>query len=62
MIVNGPNGDWVCNDDQDGLNPGVVFQNPSSGVYDIWVGSYWEGTDMDAQLFISELGFASSGN
>lgn len=62
LIVNGPDGGWACNDDQDGLNPGLVFENPTSGVYDIWVGTYWEGGDTDARLFISELGFASSGD
>jgi hypothetical protein len=62
LIVNGPDGAWACNDDQDGLNPGLVFENPTSGVYDIWVGTYWEGGDTDARLFISELGFANTEN
>ncbi|WP_300532358.1 hypothetical protein [Maricaulis sp.] len=60
LTINDPNGNWVCNDDQEGFDPGIAFENPSSGVYDIWVGSYWEGADLEARLFISELGFTRS--
>ncbi|MCF8880384.1 hypothetical protein L5876_11210 [Hyphobacterium sp. SN044] len=60
LIINDPNGNWVCNDDGAGFpNPGVHIENPSSGVYDIWVGTYSQsGGYPDATLYISELGFA----
>lgn len=61
MIVNAPDGSWHCNDDgSEGLNPGLTFDNPESGVYDIWVGTYsspdFAGTPA-AILHISELGY-----
>lgn len=57
LIVNAPDGSWRCNDDAWGLNPGIVFDNPQSGVYDIWVGTYSRTEPREATLFISELGF-----
>ncbi|WP_417497380.1 hypothetical protein [Maricaulis sp.] len=58
LIINDPDGNWVCNDDNNGLNPGIHFEGPQSGTYDIWVGTYREGMDAPARLEISELGFA----
>ena len=57
LVVNTPSGEWVCNDDQIGLNPGIAFENPESGVYDIWVGTYLEDDAFEAELQISEIGF-----
>ncbi|WP_420430638.1 hypothetical protein [Hyphobacterium sp.] len=59
MIVNGPDGNWYCNDDgSEGLNPGLRFENPQSGVYDIWVGTYSSSAGTPpATLHISELDF-----
>lgn len=57
LVINDPSGNWVCNDDNNGLDPGVHFENPQAGVYDIWVGTYSEGNGAEAQLRISELGF-----
>jgi hypothetical protein len=57
LVVNAPNGDWACNDDNMGFNPGLHFENPQAGVYDIWVGTYSDGNGAEAQLMISELGF-----
>jgi len=62
LVVNGPNGNWYCDDDSgDGLNPLMTFNNPRSGRYDVWVGSYREGDYADATLAISELGQTGSG-
>ena len=63
IIVNGPDGQWACNDDGSaGLNPGLMFENPQSGVYDIWVGTYSSGAGTPpATLHISELGFGPDG-
>jgi hypothetical protein len=58
LVVNDPMGNWVCDDDgSEGVNPGIRFENPQAGVYDIWVGTYWDGDGAEAQLAISELGF-----
>jgi S1-C subfamily serine protease len=58
LIVNDPSGNWYCNDDfggRGGSNPGVVFQNPAGGTYDIWVGAYNEGeTGTEVELVITE--------
>lgn len=43
LIINAPNGSWYCNDDASALdasNPGVLFNKPQSGQYDIWIGTY----------------------
>ncbi|WP_420478994.1 peptidase [Brevundimonas sp. FT23028] len=54
LVVNGPDGRWYCDDDTNGNNPLVTFNNPRSGTYDIWVGVYGGGTAA-ATLSISEL-------
>jgi hypothetical protein len=58
LVINDPSGKWYCNDDfggHGGVNPGVVFQNPTGGTYDIWVGSYEEdGTGKEVDLVITE--------
>ena len=61
LIINGPNGQWHCNDDFDGsVNPRVLFNPPGSGQYDIWVGTYQEGRTHSAQLEVSEVWRSSS--
>lgn len=57
LVVNLPDGSWVCNDDSmdGGLNPLVSLTSPQSGNYNIWVGNY-NGTETPAaQLNISEM-------
>lgn len=58
LVVNGPDAQWYCDDDgaQSPLNPLVRFNNPQSGRYDIWVGTYSQGAGVPATLFISEVG------
>ena len=57
LVVNGPDRRWYCDDDSAGnLNPGVIFSNPLSGQYDIWVGTYGGGYP-PATLRISEIGY-----
>ncbi len=57
LVVNGPDGSWYCDDDggNRGLNPAIRFNNPQSGQYDIWVGTYGNASLQPAQLHISEL-------
>ncbi|MGK0266805.1 MAG: hypothetical protein ACI82N_001058 [Maricaulis sp.] len=57
LLINGPNGEWYCDDDGgDGLNPLVRLTNPNSGRYDVWIGSYSQGDFAATTLSVSELG------
>ena len=60
LVVNGPSGEWHCNDDfngNSGTNPGVVFADPDEGIYDIWVGTYAvDDAFTEVELYITELG------
>ena len=57
LVINGPDGQWHCDDDggNGGLNPAVRFNNPRTGTYDIWVGTYSSGASQPATLHVSEL-------
>jgi hypothetical protein len=57
LVVNGADGQWYCDDDSgaNGLNPMVRFNNPPSGQYDIWVGTYGNASLQPAAVNISEL-------
>lgn len=58
LVINGPRGNWHCNDDASNLsdtNPGILFNTPLSGNYNIWVGTYSEAAvDNTATLAITE--------
>lgn len=53
LVINAADGQWYCNDDSDGVQPGVRISNPPSGVYEIWVGTYGESAT-PATIFITE--------
>jgi serine protease Do len=55
IVINDPQGNWHCNDDLEGLNPGVVFQTPLHGNYNIWVGTLDRGPTQPATVRISEI-------
>lgn len=55
LVINGPDGQWYCNDDTNGLNPVVRFNNPGSGQYDIYIGHYGQGAGVPARLHVSEV-------
>ena len=57
LVVNAPDGSWYCDDDggSRGLNPAIRFDNPGSGRYEIWVGTYGNSSLQPAQLHISEV-------
>jgi hypothetical protein len=56
LIINAPDREWYCNDDAPGtIDPMVDFANPGPGLYDIWVGSYEEGTTVEGTLYVTEL-------
>lgn len=57
LLVNGPNGEWYCDDDGgQGLNPLVQLNNARSGRYDVWIGSYSQGDYAATVLSVSEIG------
>lgn len=55
LLVNLPDGTWVCNDDADSLDPLIVLEDPAEGQYDIWVGSYERGQFISGAISITEL-------
>ena len=57
LVVNAPDGSFYCDDDGgvNGSNPSVRFNNPQSGRYEIWVGTYRSGSPQAARLHISEV-------
>jgi len=55
LVINDAAGNWICNDDLDGLNPGIVIPNPASGNYNIWIGTFEPGAPQRATLRISEV-------
>jgi len=56
LIINMPDGSWVCNDDamSGSLDPMVVLDDPAPGQYDIWVGSLGEGDYISGMLIVTE--------
>lgn len=55
LVVNGPNGEWYCDDDSgEDLNP-LLALKPTAGRYEIWIGTYSAGQPKNAVLSISEL-------
>lgn len=55
LVINDASGRWHCNDDTAGLNPQVDINSPPSGQYDIWVGSYQSGANINGTLHVTEL-------
>jgi hypothetical protein len=57
LLINKPDGSWVCDDDSLGdSNPLVTIPNASSGLYNIWVGTYSDGDLASSTLYISTKG------
>lgn len=60
LVINDPRGNWHCSDDSDRLfdaNPGILFNTPLSGNYNIWIGTYSEDEESDSTfLAITEYG------
>ena len=55
LLVNAPDGSWRFNDDYRGYNSAIIFNNPMSGQYDVWTGSYSRSSNNPAQLIVTEL-------
>lgn len=57
LIINAADGSWHCNDDSyGGTNPSVDLPGAGPGQYDIWVGSYRQGVQAHANLYVTEIG------
>jgi hypothetical protein len=55
LLINLPNGKWIANDDSgQGLNAQIKLDNPTSGRYDIYVGTFRAETPITAALSITE--------
>ena len=54
LIVNLPDGSWMCSDDYSDEHPAILIETPESGQYDIWVGVY-SGGSAAGTLYVSEL-------
>lgn len=55
MIINSPSASYFCNDDSFGtLNPTIDFNSPSSGRYDIWIGTFSQGGSVGGTLYVTE--------
>ena len=57
LIVNAADGRWYCSDDYSGTNPAIVFTNPPTGNYNIWIGTYRPSSSPlpESVLSVSEM-------
>ncbi|MCC5997265.1 MAG: hypothetical protein JJU18_12950 [Oceanicaulis sp.] len=57
MSINLPDGSWICDDDSAGnLDPGLIIPGALSGRYDIYVGTFSQGSaGAAARLLFSEI-------
>lgn len=51
LAVHGPDGRWMCNDDDFGLNPAVRFDGAPAGDYHVFVGAYGQGAQGSFHLY-----------
>jgi hypothetical protein len=55
LLINAPDGQWYFSDDYEGLNPGIEFPEPQTGLYNIWIGTYSGGTTRATVLITETL-------
>ena len=57
LIVNAADGRWYCSDDYSGTNPAIIFSDPPSGNYNIWIGTYRPSSRPlpESVVYISEM-------
>ena len=56
LLINDPDGDWWYDDDGGrGAGAAIRIQNPKTGLYDIWIGTYDRASGIPARLIITEL-------
>lgn len=54
LVIQKPDGTYICNDDSEGTNP-MVEANFPAGVYKVWIGSYEQGTNSPYTLGFTEI-------
>lgn len=54
MTIIGPDGEMRCVDDEDGVQPALLYEQPARGRYAVWVGAFgWdEAQDAAATLYV----------
>lgn len=52
LVINGPDGQYYCDDDTNGYDPVLTWGSAPSGRYDVWVGAV--GEPVGGTLLISE--------
>ncbi|MEM6712364.1 MAG: hypothetical protein AAF590_08785 [Pseudomonadota bacterium] len=55
MLVRAPSGEVLCNDDSDGLNPALAIASPTSGRYEVYIGTFNANAVANATFAITEL-------
>ena len=56
LLINAPDGSWYFDDDSHGnFDPAIYFDQPMTGLYDVWIGAYSRGSGLRARLFVTEL-------
>jgi hypothetical protein len=53
LVVGTPSGDYLCNDDFDGLDPLVDIEDPEEGSYNVWVGTFGSDDVIPGTLYIT---------
>jgi hypothetical protein len=55
LLINDPSGRWRCDDDSGGgRDPSIRIENPSSGQYDIWVGTFRQGPVLNSTFSVTQ--------
>lgn len=55
MVVNDPSIDYLCDDDSyETSNPTLDYEDPATGRYDVWIGTYTQGGAVSGTLYITE--------
>jgi len=64
LVVMAPSGAYYCDDDSgNGLNPRIDFDNPESGAYRVWVGTFSAEAGVVASVLgVSEVGVEADGS
>jgi hypothetical protein len=60
LVVQRPDGSYVCDDDTEGTDPVVDLGAAAAGVYRIWIGNYAAGASARYTLGVSELSIMPS--
>ena len=63
LAINAPDGSWHCSDDELGTDAGLSFFS-QDGIYDIYVGTYSDGSYESTTLMFSEIdmGYGADGD